>query len=74
MSTEPPRVTASLAMAATVWLLPLPGGPEMATIGSWRARRTASTWLSLRGSGVHTGSASAAASGRSPSAAWPSVR
>ena len=69
-STDPPRVTVSLAMAATVWLLPLPGGPEMATIGSCRARRTASTWLALSGNGVRTGSASAAGVGRSPSAAW----
>ncbi len=56
MSTDPPWATASLAMAATVWLLPLPGGPEITVTGWVRARTTASVWAEVRRRGEQTGS------------------
>jgi hypothetical protein len=50
-------------MAATVWLLPLPGGPEMTVVGSCRARTTASRWAGVSSSGLVTSSSGAAAGG-----------
>ena len=55
MSTLFPSVTAWMAIAAAVWVLPVPGGPEITVTGAVEARPIANCWRSLVGKGLATG-------------------